>query len=109
MFLLGSIKDQGVDITFQRNPGHVLSPDSLDIMLRYRFKKISTEDFRKYYLALLQERRRSREREIVDLAISGITRDIRLVSFEDKRDQSSYAMIACDLLNSLVTKMKLKA
>lgn len=107
MFFKGVMKDHGIDITIKNNPSHVLSPDSWDMVLKVKFKKISYEEYKAYYLNLLKVRWGTRKKEIVALAEEGAKEDIKLRCYCPMKDKFCHCYIAAAFLNKLIEKLKL--
>jgi hypothetical protein len=106
MFLRGSIKEDGVDITIKNNPNHFLAPNDWDMVLKARCGKISGEEYKKWYLNLIKDRWTTRQDEFKALAQEGLTKDIKLLCFCSKYSSYCHAKIAADFMNALAKKMK---
>ena len=105
MFHKGVMKDHGIDITIKNNPNHVLSPDSWDMVLNVKFKKISYEEYKAYYLNLLKVRWESRKEEFKELARRGAKEDIKLRCFCQMKDKFCHCYLASAFMNKLIEKL----
>ena len=107
MFSKGVLKDEGIDITIKNNPGHILSPDSWDMVLDSKFNKISEEEYRNYYHNLLKARWETRKQEFLDLARDGIDKEIKLKCFCPIKEKGCHAHLAAKFMNTIVEKIKI--
>jgi hypothetical protein len=105
MFIKGTMKDSGVDITLRNNPKHILAPDDLDIIRDFRFDKIDPEEFKKYYLNLLKSRWVARKVEFLELAKKGKSNDIKLKCTCCANVPACHANLAAKFLNKLISKI----
>ena len=106
MFSKGTMRDRGIDITIKNNPDHILSPDNWEKVLAARFKKISKEEYKTYYLNLLGERWEIRKQEFLDLARKGIKEDIKLKCFCAPSEKICHAFIAAEFMNAIVRRLQ---
>jgi hypothetical protein len=107
MFFKGLMKDRGIDITIKNNPDHVLAPDSWDMVLAIKFKKISNEKYKEYYLNLIKKRWETRKSEFIELAKKGAKEDIKLRCFCPMKDKFCHCYLAAAFMNKLIEKLKL--
>ena len=98
--------DRGIDITLKDNPGHVLSPESYEIDLKVRFKKIELSVYRDYYIKLLAQRWKTRKNEFITLAKKGIDKDIKLLCSCGKKEKGCHAQYASEFMNQIVKRIK---
>lgn len=104
-FQKGTMRDSGdncLDVTIKNNPGHVLAPDSWDVVMGVKSGKISSEEYKEWYKSLLKERWSSRKREFIDLINRGKSKTIILKCFCPKSDKFCHAYIASDFLNKIL-------
>lgn len=106
MFLKGTMRDEGIDITLKSNPGHCLAPDDRDMVIKGKFEKISREEYKSWYLNLLRGRWKTRKKEFLDLARKGLSSDIHLKCYCSSREPNCHAWIAADFMNALANKIK---
>ena len=106
MFSKGTMKDPGLDITIKNNPGHVLSPNDWDMVLKAKFHKVSYDDYRTWYLGVIKERWATRQEEFMELAREGLTSDIKLKCFCTNSTKICHAHIAVTFMNALVAKLQ---
>jgi hypothetical protein len=105
MFTKGTMKDDGIDITLRNNPDHFLAPDDINIVRDFKFEKISTEEFKKYYSDLLRERWDTRRPEFLALVKKGKTQEVKLKCTCSKSTTACHAKLAAKFLNGLVSKL----
>ena len=105
MFSKGVMKDRGIDITIKNNPNHVLAPDSWDKVLGVKFKKITHDEYKEYYLGLLKLRWGTRKEEFIDLARRGAKEDVKLRCFCPQKDKFCHCYIAAAFMNKLIEKL----
>lgn len=106
MFSKGTMRDDGVDITIKNNPDHVLSPNDWDMVMKARLGKISTKEYKTWYLNLIRERWSTRQEEFKDLAREGMDKDIKLLCYCPKTSPFCHAKMASDFMNGLISQMK---
>lgn len=105
MFLKGTMKDRGVDITIKNNPGHVLAPDDWDMVRKVKLRKISPEEYKVYYANLLRERWEDRKEEIKEFARQGVDKDVKLKCFCSDKEKHCHAHLASNFLNNVIKKV----
>jgi len=105
MFVKGTMKDEGIDVTIKNNPDHVLAPNNWDMVLDVKFGKISTDEYKTWYHNLIRERWKTRQKEIMDLAREGKSKDIVLKCFCPKNTEYCHALLAAEFMNALVKKL----
>ena len=106
MFSKGTIKEDGIDITIKNNPGHFLSPDDWDMVMKARFGKMSPGEYKKWYLNLIRDRWNTRQDEFKALAQEGMAKNIKLLCYCSSHSPYCHAKIAADFMNALVKKMQ---
>lgn len=107
MFSKGVMKDHGIDITIKNNPKHVLAPDNWEKVLNVKFKKISSLEYKEYYLNLIKERWLTRKEEFLELAKKGAKEDIKLKCYCPLKDKFCHCYLASAFMNGLIEKMGL--
>lgn len=108
MFQKGTMRDSGancIDITIKNNPEHVLAPDDWDMVMKVKFGKVSPDDYKKWYVALLKNRWGTRKKEFLDLLKMGRTEKIILKCFCPKSDKFCHAYIASNFLNIMLERI----
>ena len=105
MFIKGTMKDGGIDVTLRNNPGHILAPDDVDKVRDFRFEKLDPDDFKEYYHALLKQRWVTRKEEFIELAKRGKSADIMLKCTCSKCVPECHANLAANFLNKLISKI----
>ena len=106
MFLRGTMKEDGVDITIRNNPDHFLAPNDWDMVTGVKFNKVPKQEYKTWYLNLLKERWEERKEEFVELAKTAVSKDIKLKCFCAKSSPICHAGIATDFMNILVKKLQ---
>jgi len=105
MFKKGPIKGDGIDITIKNNPDHFLAPNDWDMVLKARFGKISTSEYKQWYLNLLRSRWETRKEEFKELALQGANKDVKLKCYCSSNSPYCHAKIAAEFMNALVKKL----
>lgn len=105
MFSKGIMRDNGIDITIKNNPGHILSPDNWEMVIKMKLRKINPEEYKSWYKKLIAKRWKTRKDEFIKLAQEGISKDIKLKCFCKHRDKFCHAYIAADIMNNLVKRI----
>ena len=106
MFSKGSMRDQGIDITWKNNPDHVLAPDDQEMVRKVKLRKISPDEFKSWYKKLLQKRWETRKEEILEMVKLGKDKDIKLKCFCSSRETHCHAVTASEVLNGLISRLK---
>jgi hypothetical protein len=109
MFSKGVMKDRGIDITIKNNPGHVLAPDSWEKVLNVKFGKITSQEYKDYYLNLIKQRWATRKEEFIELAKTGAKENIKLKCYCPMKDKFCHCYLAASFMNQLIQKMGLNA
>lgn len=105
MFKKGTMRDIGIDVTLKNNPGHILAPDNVNVLMDFRFGKLTPEKFREYYLTLLKNRWDSHKELFITLAKKGKSEDIILKCTCGQDVQECHANLASKFLNKLITRL----
>ncbi len=105
MFSKGTMRDVGIDVTIKNNPEHVLAPDDWEMVRKVKLRKISTEEYKTWYLNLLRKRWETRREEILDLVKRGRSEDIRLKCYCPAKDSFCHANLAAKFLNALMARI----
>jgi hypothetical protein len=105
MFRKGTMKDVGIDITIKNNPDHVLAPDSWEMVRDLKFGKVSSDDYREYYLNLIRSRWKTRKNEFLELAKEGKHGDVVLRCYCPTTVELCHATLAAEFMNALINKM----
>lgn len=106
MFIKGTMKEEGIDITLKNNPEHFLAPDDWQMVLDAKFNKIPFEKYKTYYQNLIRERWDKRKEEFLELAREGATKDVCLKCFCSNNTEHCHAVLAASFMNALVEKVK---
>jgi len=105
MFLKGTIKDTGIDITIKNNPDHILAPNDWNMVYKVKFNKISVIEYRYWYLNLIKDRWEHRKSEFIELARTGLDKDVKLKCFCANTSDRCHAHFASEFMNILVNKI----
>jgi hypothetical protein len=105
MFIKGTMKDSGIDVTLKNNPDHILAPDDIVVVRDFKFDKIEPEEFKQYYLTLLKNRWDTRKSEFIELVKKGKSKDIKLKCTCSQCVEDCHANLAAKFLNKLITKV----
>jgi hypothetical protein len=109
MFRKGTLKEEGIDITLRNNPNHVFAPNDWDMVLDIKFGKISVEEYKNWYTNLIRDRWESRRKEIIDLAKTGVDKEVVLKCFCPRNTEYCHAEIAASFLNNLIGKLRCRS
>ena len=106
MFLRGTMKSDGIDVTIKNNPGHVLAPDSWDMVMGVRFGKVKPKEYEEWYQNLIRKRWEERKLEFIALAKEGKDKDIRFKCYCPLGTKYCHAEIAVKFMNALMQKIR---
>ena len=105
MFIKGPIKGEGIDITLRNNPDHILAPNDWEKVMGVKFGKVSSEEYKNWYMNLIRERWASHKEDFIALAKEGVEKDIKLKCFCSNSFKACHAHLASRFMNAIIEKL----